>query len=280
MSMSIPNGFGRRRIENLLPPSLRENMGDDSGHPEAAVPRGASGIERERDDQVRSGDFRSRYEHISRYSEASGTRWGVVADIGCGTGYGSAQLRQLNQVVGIDISTDALVYAREHYGGSDFVQGSAQSIPLADGVADAVTAFEVLEHVKDPELLVEECHRILRKGGRLFISSPNPAHFANVVKHHLLRRRIPLKVDPNNPYHLREFSNDEFRSVLISKGFEIILERGQTLPVDLIIPMSWQLRTKLIEALGLHEIYDWVLSRLGEKFPRYSWTVVICGRRL
>lgn len=45
------------------------------------------------------------------------------------------------------------------------------SVPVDDGTFDAVLSTQVLEHVADPGLYLSECHRVLRPGGRLLLST-------------------------------------------------------------------------------------------------------------
>src|SRR5262249_9447901 len=69
-------------------------------------------------------------------------------------------------------------YARR-YVGSDVartrpqvdVVGSASTIPFADGCADAVLCSQVLEHVPDPMAALHEIARVLKPGGRVFLST-------------------------------------------------------------------------------------------------------------
>lgn len=54
-----------------------------------------------------------------------------------------------------------------------FVCGDATALPLRDRTFDAVTMFDLLEHVPDHERAVAEALRVLRPGGFLLVSSPN-----------------------------------------------------------------------------------------------------------
>ena len=69
------------------------------------------------------------------------------------------------------------------YGQIDYVC-DATSIPVADGSFDVVLCTEVLEHVPEPISVVKEFSRILRVGGKLFLTAPlgsglhqEPYHF-------------------------------------------------------------------------------------------------------
>lgn len=54
-----------------------------------------------------------------------------------------------------------------------FVQGDATALPFGDRCFDAVTMFDVLEHIPDDQKAITEGLRVLRAGGFLLISTPN-----------------------------------------------------------------------------------------------------------
>jgi 2-polyprenyl-3-methyl-5-hydroxy-6-metoxy-1,4-benzoquinol methylase len=104
----------------------------------------------------------------------------VVADIGCGSGYGSALLKNAGAVIvcGTDASKHAIGYAREYYG--DVAEFSVQSITdmglYEDDQFDQIVCSEVLEHIKEygkEGLALREIRRITRPGGIIILSTPN-----------------------------------------------------------------------------------------------------------
>lgn len=138
--------------------------------------------------------FLSRFSHRPR-----------VTDAGCGSGYGSALLAEAAEVTGCDISGEAVRHAREHFGGTGaaFVQASCEALPVADGVCDLVTAFEVIEHLERWPLLLSEAKRVLKGSGVLLVSTPNKSYYAE----------SRAKAGPN-PFHTHEFEPEEFREAL------------------------------------------------------------------
>lgn len=158
-------------------------------------------------------------EHYSRYAFASryvdGRR---VLDVGCGTGYGAAELAAMaERVVAIDISPDAVRYADGHFAASNlkFAVGSATQIPLRSAGVDVITAFEVIEHLTDWRAFIEESARVLTPAGFLLVSTPNKAYYAET-----------RKVEGPNPYHEHEFEAGEFVAELrrAFSAVELILQ--------------------------------------------------------
>lgn len=85
------------------------------------------------------------------------------------------------QLLGIDLSLP-LLQARSA-DGIFKAQGDALILPMKSGVADAVVATAVIEHVSEPETMLRECARVLRLGGLLIITTPDPLmeHLASAV---------------------------------------------------------------------------------------------------
>src|SRR5215468_4689112 len=92
-------------------------------------------------------------EHMARYTFAARLARGKrVLDAGCGAGYGSAELaRWAQSVAGVDLSSEAVDFARENYPLPNvrFEQGSCTALPYAAESFDLVVAFEVIEHLED-----------------------------------------------------------------------------------------------------------------------------------
>ena len=141
--------------------------------------------------------------HLKRYEFARPYCVGKrVLDAGCGVGYGSAFLGEAAaSVVGVDVSGEAIDYARARYGGEnvEFAVGDLQRLEHGDAAFDAVVAFEVIEHLSHPERFVAEAGRVLKPDGVLVVSTPRADRGHDL---------------PDNPFHEREFAPDEFEGLL------------------------------------------------------------------
>lgn len=146
-------------------------------------------------------------EHVARYAFAARYTQGKRAlDIGCGTGYGVAELAQHARfVAGLDVAADAIGYARAHYpvANAQFLQGAATKLPFADHSFNLITAFEVIEHLSDWRDCLAEARRVLRPDGVFLVSTPNKLYYAE----------SRAKEGPN-PFHIHEFEFAEFRDAL------------------------------------------------------------------
>ena len=118
-------------------------------------------------------------EHVHRYKAATVLSEGkIVLDAACGTGYGSYFLSEsAKQVYGIDISNDAIIYAKEHYQNSNlqYLVMSVDNLCFKDKYFDVVTSFETIEHINQ-ELQIKflmEIKKKLKNDGILIMSTPN-----------------------------------------------------------------------------------------------------------
>ena len=113
-----------------------------------------------------------------------------VLDLGCGSGWATRMLAQSvaadgasstevvsdqvvsSQVVGLDVSDEMVRLARETSGGFSNVQyicGSAMQIPWQDCFFDLVLSVESFYYYPDQNRALQELHRVMAPGGRLFI---------------------------------------------------------------------------------------------------------------
>lgn len=145
------------------------------------------------------------YEHVPRYELAKEMVAGkAVLDFGCGTGYGSAILSQVAvNVTGLDIDQAAISWAKatHHNPLLTFHRCSDLGATLPSGSFDAVTCFEMIEHVdyETQQAVVTSIARLLREDGLLIISTPNPE---------------TTTLYGENPYHLREMTLSELHELL------------------------------------------------------------------
>ncbi len=194
---------------------------------------------------------------------------GRLLDVGCATGQFLAHMQAAGwQVAGVEFSPHAAAFAREQYG-LDVQTGTLEDAAFADGSFDVVTLWDVLEHVQDPKGTLAEIARVLRPGGLLVVSTPNPT----CVEAHLFGSHW---IGWERPRHLHLFTPNLLRCYLRDAGFEVAsLESfSGRLSVTLVSLAYWLKTTNVPEEKWqpwLRAAYSWPLRlatwpiyRLGE----------------
>lgn len=205
-------------------------------------------LKRERDlhsDMLREAGVRSDA-HVVRYQLAATlVRPGdTVLDAACGLGYGSHVLASLSpaaRITGIDLSDWAVDFALRNYA-SDRVDFRCGSLPealdeVADASVDFVVSLETLEHVTDPQALLAAFERVLKPGGRIFVSVPND--WADETGE-----------DPN-PHHLHVYDwarvRDELAAHFVVESAWSLTASGCKTGADRV----WRPQPRKLDAVGL-----------------------------
>ena len=141
-----------------------------------------------------------RYEFAARHARA-----GRLLDLACGVGYGTRLLADRGagrvEALGVDVSPEAIAYARARYGGAHARFLAADAMVFADDSRfDTIVSIETIEHLPSPAEFVARLVGLLRPGGVLVASVPTTP-----------------SVDAN-PHHLHDFSERSFRSLLAPHG--------------------------------------------------------------
>jgi ubiquinone/menaquinone biosynthesis C-methylase UbiE len=105
-----------------------------------------------------------------------------ILDVGCGPAWfwlaEADRLPKTFRLMLVDASAGMIAEAKanlarnlDRFGGAKFHVGDASALPIADASFDIVLLLHVLHHVKDRRTAFEEARRVLRPGGRLFVST-------------------------------------------------------------------------------------------------------------
>jgi SAM-dependent methyltransferase len=137
------------------------------------------------------------YEWIA--ARAHGRR---VVDLACGEGYGSAVLgRTAASVVGVDANPEAFEHARLKYTAAN-VRFERTMVELWRGDVDCAVFLQTIEHVPDPDGVLEHVRELIGPAGVAYVSTPNVLTLA------------PQGAERSgNPWHVREYRPEEFRAL-------------------------------------------------------------------
>lgn len=119
-----------------------------------------------------------------------------VLEVGCGAGGMLGPLSRYGAVTGVDISHEYTQFCATR-GHGNVVTGSGYDLPFQDDSFDMVALFDVIEHISDDIRVLQEVRRVLKPGGRVFISVPAYQFLYSQndrVAHHL-RRYTATRLD-------------------------------------------------------------------------------------
>ncbi len=160
-----------------------------------------------------------RFSRLAEFAR-SHTRSGPFLDFGCGGG-GFLDVMDDGSGLGFDVGS---VGMRKSAGGRDILTGDFSSLQenqrFSDGAFSFVTAFDVLEHLPDLPLYLDQLHRIIRSGGHLIVTVPNVESMA--------ARLTGERWNMILLEHLWYFSPGTLQRILARHGFELVVTRNMS----------------------------------------------------
>ena len=142
-------------------------------------------------------------------------RHDCIWDIGAGTGIFCEELiktRVFREVRAVEMSPDSVRKCRMK--DVPVIESPLEGVKYSNCV-NILTAFEVIEHVFDPQIFLKTCHHLLDESGVLIMSTPNVQGFD---------MSILMEDSPNicAPAHLNYFCPDSIKRLLRACNFTVI----------------------------------------------------------
>jgi 2-polyprenyl-3-methyl-5-hydroxy-6-metoxy-1,4-benzoquinol methylase len=196
-----------------------------------------------------------------------------VIDIGCGEGYLARELKKMkNRISGIDVLPSASeTSALDRYYSADLDNGIGSVVKELSGKRfTRALLLDVLEHLKRPEQILDECHDVLNRDGYLIISVPNVANI-HVRMSLLFGNFNYTERGLLDKTHLRFFTRKTARKMVESCGYQIAGEQMTVIPVELFFKMP--------AANPLMRTANWFLRVLTRLFPSlFGYQIMFIAR--
>jgi len=165
----------------------------------------------------------------------------VYLDLGCGNGVLTAEISRIigaKTTYGVDIDEEALSKAQLNGIKVFKCDLSRDALPLPDKSVDIVTALNVIEHLLNPDHMLKEAYRVLKKEGLLVITTPNMASWYNRLL--LLLGQPILGIDLSTEYrylyplgveqvisgHVRLYTIKALKDLVEYHGFKVVKIKG------------------------------------------------------
>jgi SAM-dependent methyltransferase len=185
-------------------------------------------------------------------------------EIGCGTGF---VLQALNQAFpslrlqGSEMLTSGLYYAAKRLPAGAFIQMDAREIPYI-GEFDAIGAFDVLEHIKEDDVVLQQAYEALKSKGVLLITVPQHKWLWSSIDEYSC--------------HVRRYSAKELHLKIEAAGFKILRSTSFVsvlMPVMVLSRVSKRDPNREIDPLAELKISQPVNRLLGALMSVESWLI-------
>lgn len=139
-----------------------------------------------------------------------------TVDVGCGGGFVAHALSLVaRSSTGIDISANAIAYARHRFSRPRFICANFARLPNDIGEFDFVYSSEVIEHVSDVNQYMRALNKLTRDGGHVYITTPDLGH-----------PKVPAQIEHwdvfQPPIHVQFFDRRTVTVLFERYGFRIV----------------------------------------------------------
>ena len=155
-----------------------------------------------------------------------------ILDVGCGGGIFSEALAETaKHVTGLDLGEESLQVAREHAADNnisniEYVKTTVESYAVSSSSRfDVISCMEMLEHVPEPESIIQSCRQLLKPGGSLFLSTLN-RHPLAYCKAILAAEHILEVLPPGTHDYARFIKPHELARLCRKAGLQVNLISG------------------------------------------------------
>ncbi|KKU86472.1 MAG: hypothetical protein A2667_03365 [Candidatus Wildermuthbacteria bacterium RIFCSPHIGHO2_01_FULL_47_27] len=121
-----------------------------------------------------------RSDRLKKVARIINQHGGRLLDIGCGTGALTVEFGG-HVLYGVDISEESVKIAQGRGIDAIALDIDEEKLPFEDNFFDIIFCGEVVEHIFDPDHLLDEIYRVLKPGGIAVITTPNLASYLNRI---------------------------------------------------------------------------------------------------
>lgn len=231
--------------------------------------------------EARNFWFKNRNRLLLHFMENFAKSSGRFVEIGCGTGFVISAIKRRFpnlEVFGTELFEEGLSFAKKRVPNATLIQMDAKNISY-ENYFDVVGIFDVLEHIDEDELVLNQLHKALTPDGRIFITVPqHPSMWSQI---------------DDLAHHVRRYSRDDLLEKLRRANFTPIhVTSFMTLLLPVMCLSRWLNKRKanydpmsefniprwLNQALELVLRVELALIKIGVQFPVGGSLFVVARR--
>jgi ubiquinone/menaquinone biosynthesis C-methylase UbiE len=176
--------------------------------------------------------------HLPRLIDFNGYAGRRVLDVGCGAATDLARFARGGAIVtGVDLSGSAIELARSNFEQQglqgEFREADGEQLPFPDETFDLVYAHGVVQYAPDGQKLVDECRRVMKRGGEGVFQVYNRISWLNA-----LSKLMKVGLEHDAAPVMMMFSISELRKLLT--GFEEVRIVPERFPVKSRLHGGWK----------------------------------------
>lgn len=145
----------------------------------------------------------------------------TILDYGCGKGKILSDVRKINRkavLYGADVSSIARQASKKSVPDAQILEiDENQKVPLKSASCDFILSLDVIEHIYDTDKAYVEFRRLLKRGGKLLLSTPYYGLIKNLI---IAVIGFDIVYEPTTP-HIRFYTKKSLTSILIKYGFTV-----------------------------------------------------------
>lgn len=198
--------------------------------------------------------FKARYNVIKEFLSGQNLNGVKILDAGCGIGLLKNIIGKTCEVIGLDISTEALKYAKEQ--GEVPIKATVTNIPLKSGF-EYVFCIEVFQYIDDWQNAVRELVNVTKNDSFLIISTLNKKCLLlrpKILK--ILKKFGFTKMDENIVLHDKEDIIKELEKL----GMDIIANKDLPIPIK-----GGKFLLNVSTILGLRHLFSYSFMIIAKK---------------
>jgi len=174
----------------------------------------------------------------------------MVLDVGCGSGVIASFLSEFGaSVIGLDANEEAIAFASGTYGSDtvSFQKAFADELATTSETVDKIYCLELIEHIYEEQGLsmLESFHRLLRKGGSVFLTTPNYRSLWPIIEWALDRFSSVAHLD--NEQHVAHYSPKRLVDLVGKTDFRLARMGSMCFVAPWLAPLSWRFAEMLNE---------------------------------